>query len=130
MTRNRRGLYQISVLGLLAAGLAACGGTSDRQQIVNIIKDYGAHPVHLCTQYADAFMIKAQFLTKANCIRAAQGPNALDPKVKVDSVQIHGKTAVAIRTTETPPGVGTKAEVDFIKTKSGWKIDSVVPVSS
>ena len=127
MPRSRRAVYQIPALGLFAALLGACGATSNQQQIVNLIKDYGAHPLHLCTQYADAFMIKSQFVTKANCIAAASGPNAADPRVKVDSVQVKGNTAVAIRTTGTNPGAGSQDTITLVKTAGVWKVDSVVP---
>jgi hypothetical protein len=111
--------------------LAACGGgsSSDKDQITQIIKSYGATPTKLCTQYASAQMIRHQFLTKANCLRAASNPAAKDPYLKVNGVTVRGSTATAIRTSGSNPGKGTKATIVLHKTSSGWKIDAVVPKS-
>jgi hypothetical protein len=115
---------------LPALGLAACGGTSDRDQITAIIKGYGKEPTKLCTTYAAPEMIRAQFVTKANCRRLASSPGAKDPAVKVNSISIKGKQAVAIRTTGTNPGKGKKAEIDLVKRGGTWKVLAVTPRSS
>ena len=110
--------------------LAACGGSSAKDQIVHIIKAYGVQPTKLCTQYADAFMIRTQFQSKARCLAAARSPGAADPRVKVDSVSVKGNSAVAVRTSGSNPGQGMKATVYLFKEHGTWKVDSVVPRSS
>ena len=133
MKRHACSVRRLARGASIIALLVACGGgggTSDKDQITRIIKAYGAKPTLLCTQYATPFMIKAQFVSKANCLAAASSPGAADPKVKVDSVSVKGKTATAIRTSESNPGKGTKATMYFVKTRAGWKIDAVIPRKS
>jgi hypothetical protein len=107
--------------------LAACGGTSDQDQIKQIITSYGVTPTKLCTEYATPKMIRDTFGTKAQCVAAASTVGAADPHVKVDSVTVKGTTATAVRTSESNPGKGTQAIIHLVKTGSGWKVDAVLP---
>ena len=70
--------------------LAACGGTSDEDQIKQIITSYGVTPTKLCTEYATPHMIFQQFGSKSRCLAAASSVGAADPYVKVDSVTVKG----------------------------------------
>jgi hypothetical protein len=118
----------LAVLALSACGgSSATSGTSDQSNITQIIKAYGKEPTKLCTTYATAHMIQRQFGSTATCIKLASSPTARDPNVQVDSVAVKGNQAVAIRTSEANPGKGTKAALHFVKTSSGWKIDSITP---
>jgi hypothetical protein len=132
MNGNRASARKLAVAAWIAAFvtlLAACGGSSNKDQIVRIVKDYGAHPAKLCTMYADAFLIKAQFRTRALCLAAARSRGAADPRVKVDSVSFsrQGKLARVVRTSGTNPGAGTKSTVYLLRTRTGWEVDSVLP---
>ena len=133
MNRERASIRRYAAVATAIAAsslaLAACGGTSDKDQITSMIKAYGVTPTKLCTQYASAQMLRDQFGSRDQCLAAASAPNARDPRVKVDSVSVKGDTAVAIRTTGTNPGKGLKAEVDLVKTSHGWKINAVTPIS-
>lgn len=132
MDRKQPSIRRFAVAASAVASslaLAACGGTSDKDQITNMIRAYGVTPTKLCTQYATAQMLRDQFGGRNQCLVAASGSNARDPRVKVDSVLVKGDTAVAIRTTGTNPGKGSKAEIKLVKTSQGWKIQLVAPIS-
>lgn len=132
-----------SLVAVLAAatGLAACGDSSTSKksppaaptgqsgEIVRIIKDFGSHPARLCTQYATPRLLKRQFGSRANCLRGAKTPGARDPRVKVDSVQIHGSRATAVRTSGTNPGAGTQSTIRLVRQSGRWRVELIVPRS-
>ena len=132
MNRNRASIRRAAAAASVIASslaLGACGGTSERDQIVQVIKAYNLQPTKLCTQYATPSMIKGQYGSKAECLKLASAPGAKDPHVTVGSVSVKVRTAVAIRIAGSNPGKGTKAEVDLVKTSKGWKIGSISPIS-
>ncbi len=126
----------------LAVGLAACGGSGsstsastsapqpagDQAQITQIIKDYGKHPQKLCTTYATAHMLKAQFFGKRDCLNLASSPAAVDNAVIVGLITVNGPKAVAIRVSGTNPGKGTKSAIYLVKSAGTWKVDRVAPL--
>jgi hypothetical protein len=126
----RRSAIVATAVVLPALGLAACGSTSDKDKITAIIKGYGKEPTKLCTTFATERMIRAQFGSKANCLRAARSPGAKDPALKINSISIKGKTAHVIRTTGSNPGKGSKAEITLIKQGGTWKVQAVIPIAS
>jgi thioredoxin-like negative regulator of GroEL len=119
----------LALTAIAGLGLAGCGGSSDKDQITQLIKSYGSDPAKLCTTYATPAMVEQQFGSKAACLKAAQQPGAKDPGVQVASVTIKGNTATARRISETNPGKGSKSDLFLVKQNGQWKVRLVVPAS-
>jgi hypothetical protein len=109
-----RAAVALTALSILV--LAGCGGSSDKDQITQLIKAYGSDPTKLCTTYATPQMLQQQFGSKATCLNAAQQPGAKDPGVRVASISIKGNSATARRISESNPGKGTQSSVVLVMT--------------
>jgi hypothetical protein len=104
------------LVGACALALGACGGTSDKDQITNLIKDVGKHPGNLCTKYATPQLL-TQAGGQARCLAAASQPGAVDTSTQVLSVAVNGSTATASIHSKT--GSNT---VRFVKQNGSWKV--------
>lgn len=100
-----------------ALALAACGGgSSDEDQMTDIIIKGGKDPVTIC-DHISADLLKA-FGSVEKCQTAAkEDTEGKDPDVKVDSIAIKDDTATAKIT-----GNQGAQTVKFVKEDGDWKI--------
>ncbi|TMK41858.1 MAG: hypothetical protein E6G56_03840 [Actinobacteria bacterium] len=106
----------LALAGVTVLALSACGGTSDKDQIINLIRDVGKHPQSLCTKYATPALLAAAG-GQPRCLRAASAPDAVDTNVQILSVNVTGSTASA-----TVQGKTGRIDVKFIKENGSWKV--------
>jgi hypothetical protein len=99
-----------------ALALSACGGTSDKDQITNLIKDVGRNPKNLCTKYATPELL-AQAGGRDRCLQAAGTPGAVDSQVQILSVNVTGSSASASVQSKTGHN-----DVRFVKQNGSWKV--------
>jgi hypothetical protein len=99
-----------------ALALSACGGTSDKDQITNLIKDVGKDPRSLCTKYVTPALLAAAG-GQARCLQAASARDAVDPNVQILNVTVTGSTASA-----TVQGKTGRNNVKFVKQNGSWKV--------
>ena len=141
-----------TAMAIPVLGLSACGGSSkstsgssnstttggsDRDQVTAIIKQFNNDPPSLCNMLATPALIKANFGSKAACLKAAASPGAKDPFVKIDSLTFKrlntktfkGPSATVVTTAGVDPGKGTREQTLLIKQSGTWKVADIEPLS-
>jgi ABC-type glycerol-3-phosphate transport system substrate-binding protein len=114
-------LYRLTaaaVLGTSALALAACGGgSSDKDQLTDLIKKVGNDPAYLCDHMSAK--VDTAIGGKDGCLKAAKADGAKDPDIKIDSITIDGDSASAKITGNKGPDT-----VKFVKEDGDWKVDA------
>lgn len=104
-----------AVLAVPVLALAACGGSSDEDQITDIIVEGGKDPVAICDHLSDDLM--ETFGSLEACQESARQSADEDPDVEVRSVEIDGDTATA-----KINGSEGDQTVTFTKDGDDWKV--------
>jgi hypothetical protein len=107
-----------------ALALTACGGgdkgSSDKDQITEIITTVGDDPSLACDHVSKAVLEAAFKGSVADCKKAAKADGTSDPDVKIDSITIDGDTATAKVT-----GNQGHQTIAFAKEGDDWLVGEV-----
>jgi hypothetical protein len=109
--------WATALLTVPVLALTACGGSSDKDKISDFIKDVGKNPTVLCDHLAKDALAQIGGVDK--CKQAAKAPDAADPNVKVDSVDVSGDKATAKIT-----GNQGAQTLTLVKEDGDWKLQA------
>jgi hypothetical protein len=117
--------------GLAALGLAACGGSSDQQQVRNtfnkVVHELAARNPAACALFTKRYALENTGLSNypaalARCrSHTTQHSLSLPEGLRIDGVRVKGNKATL---RASAPGQGT-GSFHFLKVSGQWKIDSV-----
>jgi hypothetical protein len=118
MTTPRRALLLLALAPAFALG--ACGGSSDSDDIKDVIQDVAKNSATAC-DHASKKLLAQLGGDKAKCEAAARAyPDDKPGEVKGDiDVKVNGDTATA----DFTDNEGKKQHVSFVKEDGEWKID-------
>jgi hypothetical protein len=102
----------------LAFGLAACGGSSDEDDVTGLAKQVANSDQKVCDHVTSDFL-KAVGGTKAKCRQAARQDTS-KTKPKVGGVKVDGDKATAVLSDGK-----AKATLQLVKKDGDWQITSV-----
>src|SRR3954466_743998 len=121
MTPSRHRVLLL-MLTVPALALSSCGGSSDSDQIKDLVKKIDKDATALCDNATDKLLAQVGGSADA-CKAAARGYKAQTDKSKVEgdiTVKVNGDNATA--TFKTTQGQQSAA---FVKQDGKWKVDSV-----
>ncbi|TML76102.1 MAG: hypothetical protein E6G07_11690 [Actinobacteria bacterium] len=120
--RAHRRLTASAVAIGISAGVSACGGKSDAQQVRDVVNGFDKtlfeNKFAQACGYLSDTLVKSAFRTRTRCLAQIETHNPSTEDGTIKSVAVHGNTAtvVAQGTTEAP------AALELRKQGGAWKI--------